>query len=119
MKKIEFLYFEGCPSYKQALENLRTVLQEEGIKAELELINVDSPEKTDNAGFYGSPSIRVDGIDLENKTGTYSYACRIYEIGGKTSGVPSKDYIRERLSDIPEKMETVEESNSGCCGSCC
>jgi len=97
MKKIEFLYFEGCPSYKKALDNLKAVLAEEKIKAAVELIHVDSPEDAEKFGFYGSPSIRVDGVDLEGKRGEYSYACRIYEIDGLSTGIPTKEYIRGRL----------------------
>jgi hypothetical protein len=103
MKKIEFLYFEGCPSYKKALENLRAALAEDNIEAEIKLIRVDSPEKAEALGFYGSPSIRVDGVDLEGKRGEYNYSCRIYEIKGQSTGVPTKEYIREKLfaSTIP------------------
>jgi hypothetical protein len=97
MKKIELLYFESCPLYKQALENLRAVLAENHIDAEIELINVDSPDKTEGLGFYGSPSIRINGVDLEEKDGKYTYACRMYTINGQQVGVPTIDYIQERL----------------------
>lgn len=95
--KIELLYFENCPLYKQALENLRAVLAENHIDAEVELVNVDSPEKTDTLGFYGSPSIRINGIDLEEKDGDYTYACRMYTINDQTTGVPTEGYILERI----------------------
>lgn len=97
MKKIELLYFEGCPSYKTALENLKAVLADEKIEAELQLINVDSPEKAEMLKFFGSPSIRVNGVDFEGKTGAYRYSCRIFTIDGQLSRVPTKKYIRERL----------------------
>lgn len=99
MKKIEFLYFEGCPSYNKALENLKAALVEENIEAEVELIHVDSPEEAEKFGFYGSPSIRVDGVDLEGKRGEYSYSCRIYEIDSLSTGIPTKEFIREKLNE--------------------
>jgi hypothetical protein len=100
MTKIELLYFESCPLYKQALENLRAVLAENHIDSEVELINVDSPEKAETLGFYGSPSIRINGIDLEEKEGDYTYACRIYAINGHTSGIPTEEYISERMKAL-------------------
>jgi len=99
MKKIEFLYFEGCPSYNKALENLKTVLVEENIEAAVELIHVDSPEDAEKFEFYGSPSIRVNGVDLEGKRGEHSYSCRIYEIDGLSTGIPTKEFIREKLNE--------------------
>jgi hypothetical protein len=100
MKMIEFLYFEGCPSYEETLRNLKEILAEENIDANLNLIAIRSPEESESKGFYGSPSIRIDGIDLEAMTGKYSYSCRIYKIEGQTTGVPTKEYIRKRLLDI-------------------
>ena len=97
MMKIEFLYFDGYPSYKTALGNLKAVLASEKIEAELELIKVDSPEKAEMLKFFGSPSIRVNGADFEGKTGAYSYSCRIFHIDGQSSRVPTQKYIRERL----------------------
>ncbi|MFQ5584662.1 MAG: hypothetical protein ACE5GL_09530 [Calditrichia bacterium] len=117
MKKIEFLYFDGCPSWKEALANLKKVLQEEHIEAELELINVDSPEKAAEVGFFGSPSIQVDGVDMEGRTGDFSYSCRIYEINGRSTGLPDKQYIRERL--LGEEKEVVSIDVDACDDSCC
>ena len=38
--KIELLYFNDCPSWKVALENLRTALAAETVEAEIQLIVV-------------------------------------------------------------------------------
>ncbi len=95
--KIEFLYFKSCPSHKQAISNLKAALRESGIRASLTLIAVESPEKAAQVGFQGSPSIRINGKDIEGKNDGISYSCRIYPIGGKMTGVPTKEYIREKL----------------------
>lgn len=100
MPKIELLYFESCPLYKQALDNLHIVLAENHIDTEIELINVDSPDKTEALGFYGSPSVRVDGVDLEGKNDEYTYSCRMYEINGQAVGVPTKEYLWEKLQAL-------------------
>ena len=45
MKKIEFLYFEDCPSYKQTLQNLKEALAELNVEADIMMVDVDTPEK--------------------------------------------------------------------------
>ena len=97
MTKIEFLYFAGCPSYKPTLDYLKEVIAEANIDAKLELILVDSPDHAQKVGFQGSPSIKVNGDDLEDKRDGYSFNCRLYRVGGKLTGTPSKEFIREKL----------------------
>jgi hypothetical protein len=96
--KVEFLYFKNCPSHKKALENLRAALRETDLKGDLILINVDSPEKAEQVGFQGSPSIRINGRDLEGRNEGANYSCRLYHINGKPAPIPSKEFIVERLS---------------------
>ena len=95
--KIEFLYFDGCPSYIKSLENLQEVISEENLIAELALIKIDGPEQAEENKFFGSPSIRINGKDLEGRDGEASFNCRIYTINGQMTGIPSKGFIRENL----------------------
>lgn len=97
MKKIEFLYFEGCPSYKDALTNLKEALADDHIEADIEMLNVDSPDKAEQFGFQGSPSIRIDGKDLDDENEGFNYSCRIYTINGEKTGIPTKEFIREKI----------------------
>ncbi len=97
MKKLEFMHFEDCPSYEKTLSNLREVLTELEVNLDLELVNVESCEKAKQLGFYGSPTIKVDGADLEGRTGDCSYNCRLYNVDGNLTGVLTKDFIREKL----------------------
>jgi hypothetical protein len=64
--KVEFLYFKSCPGHKQALVNLRAVLKETKLAAELLLINVTLAQAA-KVGFQGSPSIRVNGKDIDGR----------------------------------------------------
>lgn len=100
MKKIEFLYFEGCPSYKDALKNLKDALFQEGIYMDIELINVESLEMAEKFSFQGSPSVRFDGRDIENRNEGYSYSCRIYTINGEKTGIPTKKFFLEKIRDV-------------------
>ena len=97
MMKIELYYFDGCPTYKTAYKNLREVLSEKGIDSEIKSIRVDSSEAAEKLNFQGSPSIRIDGQDIEGKEEDYSYSCRLFEIEGKLTGVPTKEYLSEKI----------------------
>ena len=103
--RIEFLYFDGCPNHETALTNLREVLSEAGLKAEIEIINMDDPEDVVKYRFLGSPSIRINGKDLEtieDDSTEYSMRCRRYKNGDTMEGFPSKELIRMNLSSTQE-----------------
>lgn len=100
--KVEFLYFEGCPNFKSALELLRQVLAEEGVDASVEQINVTSTEKAVKNKFLGSPSIRVNGLDIEKEardSTDYGEECRIYLNDGALPGIPPKELIRDAVRE--------------------
>ena len=94
---IQFLYFEGCPSHKPALAYLKEIIEDEKIDTNLEMVCVDSPEEAQKAGFQGSPSIKINGIDLEGKNDGFSFNCRLYNVDGKLTGTPSKEFIKQRI----------------------
>ena len=78
MAQIEVLYFEGCPLWQSAWEVLGTVLVGSHCEASLQLRDVTTmaPEELD--GFAGSPTIRIEGIDLFGIAGPAVTACRRY-----------------------------------------
>jgi hypothetical protein len=98
--KVEFLYFKSCPGYKQALINLKAALQESKVNADVVLINVTTEAQAVKVGFQGSPSIRVNGKDLDGRNEGHSYGCRIYQIDGKITPTPTKEFIQAKLSEL-------------------
>jgi hypothetical protein len=59
--KIELLYWDGCPSYPEALALLREVLDERGLDGDVELREVKTDEEAVELRFPGSPTIRSTG----------------------------------------------------------
>ncbi len=101
MMKIQLLYFDGCPSWRRAEENLKTAMDEAGITDPIDHVRVETPEKAKELSFPGSPTIRIDGEDIEVRTDAgkaFSLACRIYREGGEAVGWPSVRMIRASLS---------------------
>jgi hypothetical protein len=99
--KIEFLYWEDCPSHPQALELLQGVMAEVEIDSPIEKIEVLTDEDAERLAFPGSPTIRVDGVDVDAvgaaQMGT-ALTCRIYLLeDGRFSPVPSKEMLRRAL----------------------
>ena len=97
--RVSFLYYEDCPSHDLALERLREDIAEEGIPAEVEVVKVESEEQARELHFVGSPTIRVDGKDIDPpRDSPYALTCRAYRLeDDRISPLPSKDMIRRAL----------------------
>ena len=65
--KIEVLYVPGCPNYQPAVERIQKVLMSESLRADIEGISVSSEVAARVLRFPGSPTIRVNGTDVEPK----------------------------------------------------
>ena len=60
---IELLYFDGCPNYEQLLSSVEQLAEQSG--AMLRLRRVETPEAAERERFLGSPTVRVDGVDVD------------------------------------------------------
>jgi len=93
--KIEVLYVSGCPNYQPAVERLQKILASESLQADIEGIPVGSEVEAKALGFPGSPTVRVNGTDVEpNLTNAVGLTCRLYTNSG---GVPSEEILRMAL----------------------
>lgn len=98
MVDIELLYFDGCPTWRTARAELDEVLAELGIDATVRLHRLESLEEAGLRGFAGSPTIRIDGRDLEDYDGPALLACRRY-LDNDGNGWPDRTLLRRRLRD--------------------
>ena len=100
--KIEVLYFDGCPNHRPTVERVREVLGEEGIEAEVVEVNVRDEATARDVGFLGSPTVRVNGNDVEPSARSareYGMMCRTYAVGQKREGAPPKGLIRAAIRE--------------------
>jgi hypothetical protein len=98
--EITFLYFEDCPSHEAALARLRQVMAEEGIQAEIEIVKVETDEQAQSRRFVGSPTILIDGQDIDPLPADIQVAltCRAYQLeDGRISPLPSANMVRRAL----------------------
>jgi len=111
--KIEILYFDGCPNHEPAVERVRQLLREEDVPAEVLEVNVSDASIAQRVGFLGSPSVRVNGLDVEPEARAareYGMMCRTYLVDGRRKGLPSRDVLRQA---IREANSGINNSDSG------
>jgi hypothetical protein len=89
--RIEVLYVPGCPNYQPAVERIQEVLVSAGVNSEIQGVPVSTEAQAEALQFPGSPTIRVNGKDVEaDQTNAPGLACRLY---ANLSGVPSEEVL--------------------------
>lgn len=95
---IDLLYFAGCPSWQDGLENLKTALAHEKIDAHIRVVQIETNEDAARLRFLGSPSFQVHGVDLwQDERATYVLICRVYSTPPGMRGVPTVEMLRQKL----------------------
>lgn len=96
--KIEVLYVPNCPNHVQALQRLREILPVESFQENVCEVLVEDIETAHSLKFPGSPTIRINGKDVEpqsEKGAKFGLMCRLYSDG---SGAPSKKRLRAAIA---------------------
>jgi hypothetical protein len=95
--RIEVLYVPGCPNYEPTMERIRKVLASESVRVGIRAVSVNTEAEAKALLFPGSPTVRIDGEDVEaTRTTVPSLSCRLYE---NRSGIPSEEVLRIAISD--------------------
>jgi hypothetical protein len=104
--KVEVFYFSGCPNHLPAVGRVREVLETEGVAAEMAEVEVRDVASAERLGFLGSPSVRINGLDIE-RTARSSRAvglmCRTYIHQGRQAGVPPVEWIQAAVREARAK----------------
>jgi hypothetical protein len=100
--RIEVLYFDGCPNHEATQALLERVAAELRIEPDIDLVEIRDAECATQYCFLGSPTVRVDGRDVEpgaeGRT-DYVLACRVYRGERGFSGQPEERWVREALAE--------------------
>ena len=103
--RVQFLWWEGCPSHPQALERLQHVLADLALDVAIEQIEVRTDEEATHWHFPGSPTILVNGQDIDPAAvqAEPRLTCRLYfKEDGRPSPLPSPEMIRRALLNAKE-----------------
>lgn len=98
---VEILYFDGCPNHESAVALVERIDRELGTGAEVRLVNVPDREAANRLRFLGSPTIRVDGVDVDPRTeerNDYALSCRIFTTDHGPAGQPEERWVRNALT---------------------
>ena len=99
--EIAFLFWDGCPSHPEARQLLNDVLAERGLDPEVRVREVFTQAAAEELRFPGSPTIRVDGEDVDPVSSSARPAlnCRIYrKPDGRPSPIPTREQLEAALS---------------------
>jgi hypothetical protein len=102
---IEILYFDGCPNHPAAVELVERVGRDLAVKLDLRQIEVPDAEAAKRRRFLGSPTIRVNGRDVEpgtEKRTDYAYGCRVYRTESGLSEQPDERWLRKAIGAARE-----------------
>lgn len=89
------MFVPGCPNYEPAVERVKNVLAAESLNVYIRGVAVRTEKDARVLSFPGSPTIRVNGEDVEpDTTNVSALSCRLYS---NRTGIPSEEVIRLAL----------------------
>lgn len=97
---IELLYFDGCPNHEQFYPHVQHLLADLGIQADVHLVNVSDDADAQRLEFLGSPSLRINGHDVDPTADTrnhYALQCRLYRTEAGLAGTPPDEWVKRAL----------------------
>jgi hypothetical protein len=89
--RVEILYFDGCPNFRPLVERVGAIFAAAGIDAQIAPCRLASEQAAREMRFLGSPTVRVEGRDVEPGAGErsdYGLKCRLYRSPEGIAGQP-------------------------------
>jgi hypothetical protein len=98
--RVELLFWDGCPSHPKALVELREAMMDVGLDPSTVVVReVKTQPEAAVQRFVGSPTIRIDGVDIQPPDGEpVGLTCRVYHRrDGRISPTPDPANVRDAL----------------------
>ena len=99
MITVEVLFFPGCPNHEPTVQLAREVATSVGVSAEILEVEIESADQAEALRFLGSPSVRINGRDIEpgaDGRSDFAYGCRVYG----ASGVPPRSWMLTAMEGV-------------------
>jgi hypothetical protein len=97
---IEILAREDCPSRGMAIAVVEKVVDETGIPARIDIVDVMTEADARSYLLPGSPTVRVEGRDVDRRRNgqlEFSIGDRVYRTDRGLAGWPDAEWVREAL----------------------
>lgn len=85
-------------------------LQEMNLAVPITMVPVADAATAQRLAFLGSPTVRVDGLDVDpafRTTGGWSLACRVYPGPAGPQGFPSRSMVATAVSEARSRQITL------------
>jgi hypothetical protein len=99
-RHVELLWFSDCPNHPIARQMLADAIDRLAPGTAIDEIDASDPDVAAAHRFPGSPTIRVDGLDIEpgfRDPGDYAPRCRLYRTAAGLGGVPDRAWFEAAL----------------------
>ncbi|SRR6266487_1094105 len=99
---VELLYFHSCPNHEATGKLIERVVAAETLHPDVRLVEVTSADEAQRLHFLGSPTVRVNGHDIEpgaDARTDFTLACRIYRTEWGHRVTPRDEWLRVALRD--------------------
>ncbi len=99
--RVEILYFESCPNHEPARALVERLARELDVEPEIALVEVTGHGEAVALHFLGSPTVRVDGHDVEpgaDRRRDFGMRCRLYATDEGLRETPLHEWILDALS---------------------
>ena len=93
---VRVLYTEDCPNLERTLDRVRSVFTARAGAFQVETIRVATIDEAVRLRFFGSPTVQVDGLDVDPASGALAdvtLGCRLYD----GSGSPSVEMLKAAI----------------------
>jgi len=97
---IQVLFLKGCPNSKPTIDLVRRIAETHGITSPVETVEIRSAEEAVRLRFLGSPTVRINGVDIDPNAGgrtDFAMVCRLYG----TSGIPPGEFVAAAITKAP------------------
>ncbi len=98
---IRVLTFEGCPNCAATRNLVEETVRELHLQADIQAIMVSDEAEAGQYGFLGSPTIQIDGRDIEagRRKDRPSFSCRVYRTAGGITGIPPRQLLLDAIEE--------------------
>jgi protein-tyrosine-phosphatase len=117
--KVTVGVFEGCPNAQPTVELLHRVLSDEGQTASVEVIHIDDPDAAVTHRFLGSPTVQIDGMDIEparRDDNGFAVTCRVYQSEAGNHGIPPVEMVRAAVREATANDRAIVKTVLFVCG---
>ena len=103
--RVELIYDNDCPNVEEARKVLLQAFSHAGLCPNWKEFDRKAPDSPAHARNYGSPTILVNGKDVDGGNGSHDAdCCRLYSHDQQYSGVPNVSLVAQSLKESQKQI---------------